>query len=329
VPNAYRRLVHTSQPIRVKTVAFVPWTVPIQVPISLPTQVPEGSCPAPPRHASDFPLDLFRTVYAKFCEQADEATQSMNWIVNAQGDQIGHKMRRLRFALRDGSADAEKYKDYRFTLARSIREGEKRSCSRTCARTFELLSLADMCKRGDDKKAIASTGWLESGCALYSFSLEVLEAPKTQKPDEIKAEITCGDPKSMFSAPKYDSGTNGASGVESAITQWCADKNQFYLNENPGSNVVYGCWDITQLGVPKRSSFWPRARLHSSNKGGVIVKEQCLAAYTDALKKCDPDSDRTHGLHHRERPSSTSYTRAGPGAECILRQRRENRKLGK
>jgi hypothetical protein len=329
VPNAYRRLVHTSQPIRVKTVAFVPWTVPIQVPISLPTQVPEGSCPAPPRHASDFPLDLFRTVYAKFCEQADKATQSMNWIVNAQGDQIGHKMRRLRFALRDGSADAEKYKDYRFTLARSIREGEKRSCSRTCARTFELLSLADMCKRGDDKKAIASTGWLESGCALYSFSLEVLEAPKTQKPDEIKAEITCGDPKSMFSAPKYDSGTNGASGVESAITQWCADKNQFYLNENPGSNVVYGRWDITQLGVPKRSSFWPRARLHSSNKGGVIVKEQCLAAYTDALKKCDPDSDRTHGLHHRERPSSTSYTRAGPGAECILRQRRENRKLGK
>jgi hypothetical protein len=283
----------------VKTVAFVPWTVPIRVPISLPTQVPEGSSPASPRHASDFPLDLFGTVYAKFCEQAEKATQSMNWIVNAQGDQIGHKVRRNRFGLRDGSADAEKYKDYRFTLTRTIRDGEKRSCSRTCACTFGLLSLSDMCKRDDGKKAIASTGSLDVDCAEYTSSIEVPEPPKSQKPDDIKAEITCADSKSLHSAPKYDSGANGASGVESAITQWCADKNEFYLNENPGSDVVYGRWDITQLGVPKRSSFWPRARLHSSNKGGVTVKEQCIAAFTDALKKCNPDSDRTHGFSAR------------------------------
>jgi hypothetical protein len=69
--------------------------------------------------------------------------------------------------------------------------------------------------------------------------------------------------------------------------------DQSYLS---GSDQRYGRWDITQLGVAKRSSFWPRARVEYENEKGVIVKEQCIAAYTDALKECDAGSDRTHGF---------------------------------
>jgi hypothetical protein len=279
-----------------KTVAIVPWTVPIQVPIGVPLQVPIGICPQPPGNATDFPLDQFSTVYSKFCVQADESTESITWTMNAQGDQTEPKSRLLRFALRDTPADAEKYKDYRFTLGKTFRDGEKRSCSTTCARAFGQLALQDICKRGDNKKAIASTGFLDAGCASYSFSIELPEAPQPQKPEEVKPEITCGDPNSLFSAPKYDSGANGATSVESAITQWCTDNNQFYLNYMSGSNVTYGRWDITQLGVPKRSSFWPRARLHGFNKKGVVVKEQCITAYMESLKQCNLSSQRTHGF---------------------------------
>jgi hypothetical protein len=81
--------------------------------------------------------------------------------------------------------------------------------------------------------------------------------------------------------------------MESAIKGWCAMHDQPYLS---GSDQRYGRWDVTQLGVPKRGSFWPRARVEFENEKGVIVKEQYIAAFTDGLKQCDTESDRTHGF---------------------------------
>jgi hypothetical protein len=270
----------------VKTVTFKPWVVPFAN--QSPIQVPIGLCP--PNNATDFPLDQFKSVYSKFCSETDSSTESTTWVVNAKGEQVGPKSRLHRFASRDETADTEKYKDYRFTLGRTIRGGEKQTCSTTCALAYQKLSRQDICKRGDDQKSIAAIGFIDAGCAAYSFNIEVPEPPK---PPEIKAKIKCGDPKDYFSAPKYDSGADGATSVESTIKGWCSMHDQSYLS---GSDQRYGRWDITQLGVAKRSSFWPRARVEYENEKGVVVKEQCIATYTDALKECDANSDRTHGF---------------------------------
>jgi hypothetical protein len=300
----------------VKTVTFEPWVVPASNQIPM-LEVPIALCP--PNNATDFPLDQFDSVYSKFCSENDNSTESALWVVNAQGEQAGPKSRLLRFAARDVAEDTDKYKDYRFTLGRTVRGDEKLSCSTTCAHAYEEFRDQDICKRGDDNKSIAASGLLDAGCAAYSFNIEVPEPPK---PPEIKAKVKCGDSKGHFSAPKYDSGANGATSVESAIKGWCSMHNQAYLS---GSDQRYGRWDITSLGVAKRSSFWPRARVEFENENGVIVEEQCIAAYTDALSQCDPGSDRTWlqrlGWHH-DLLTGTQWLRTGRqsavGRACIF-----------
>jgi hypothetical protein len=187
-------------------------------------------------------------------------------VVNAQGEQAGPKSRLLRLAARDEFLNTEKYKDYRFTLGRTVRGREKLAFSTTCARAYQQLSEQDTCKRSDDKKSIAAIGFLYAGCAAYSFDIKV---PESAKPPETQAKIKCGDSKSYFSVPKYDSSASGATSVESATKGWCAMHDQSYLS---GSDQQYGRWDVTQLGVLKRSSFRRRARVEFVNEKGVIVK---------------------------------------------------------
>ncbi|KAF1917522.1 hypothetical protein BDU57DRAFT_537190 [Ampelomyces quisqualis] len=280
-------------PYAVKTVAIEPWVVPVQVPI----QVPIGICPPAPGNATDFPVDLFEPVYSKFCEEAEKSSETTIWTVNSKGEKAEAKprLRRLamslrRFVLRDGSADDNKYNDYRFQLIRFVRSGGKQTCATKCARAFRQLSHQDNCRRGDDKKMMADTGVLDAGCAEYIFSIE------TPKPPEVKAEIKCGQSDTRFTAPKYDSGADGAIGVETAIKRWCTDNDHLYLNHNPDGDQKYARWPITQLKVPNRSSFWTRAKLNNQQENGVIIKDQCISAYTDGLKQCDQGSDRTHGF---------------------------------
>lgn len=270
----------------VKTVIFEPWVVPLQVVVKTPI----GVCPPPPGNATDFPLDAFKTVYSNFCSDNDQLTKTATRVVNSKGEDISTKSRLLRYAARDDATNDDKYKDYRFTLAKVVRENEPISCATTCEKAFEQLSGQDGCKRGNDQKSIADTGFLDAGCAAYSF---MIEAPK---PPEIDSDVKCGDPKGHYSAPKYDSEAAGAMSVESAIKKWCAESDNFYLHHEKGSDQKYGRWDITQLDVPKRSSFWPRAILNDPNQDGIIREEQCVIAFTDGLKQCDAGSGRTHGF---------------------------------
>lgn len=267
----------------VKTVAFEPWHAPKKQKL---VKAPIGICPPPPNNATDFPLELFNNVYSKFCTEVGSGTTSAVRAVDAKGNSPALTSRLRRWLKRGSSGDDEKYKGYVFTLSRTIRGGSSTTCSTTCARAFEQLSLQDICKRGDDKKSIAATGFLDAGCASYAFSIDV------PKPPEVKAKIECGSSKGHFSAPKYDSA--GTPSVESSIKEWCARNDQTYLNSD--SDERYGRFDIAQLGVPKRSSFWPRVKLADSDKKGVVVKEQCISAFAHDLKECDSKSDRTHGF---------------------------------
>ncbi|KAF2821565.1 hypothetical protein CC86DRAFT_426966 [Ophiobolus disseminans] len=194
-------LAFVSIEITVKTVAFEPWRVPMQEPVKvLP---PIAIYPPPPGNATDFPLDLFAPVYSKFCEDVGKNSNNTTSIVNWKGDKHPSlRSRLLRFMLRDGASDNDKYKDYKFTLGRYIRNGATQKRQTTSENAFQQLSSQDLCKRGDDKKAIASTGILD---ALSP-----------------RIEVTCRDSKSPFSAPKYDSGASGATSVESAIKSWCS-----------------------------------------------------------------------------------------------------------
>jgi hypothetical protein len=140
---------------------------------------------------------------------------------------------------------------------------------------------------------MADTGIIDAGCAAYTFSIQ---APK---PPEVKVKVQCGSSETRFTAPKYDSAADGAMGVETAVTRWCSENDQVYLNHNdnnPGGDQKYARWPMTQLKVPNRSSFWTRAKVFDQTQNGVITKDQCISAYTDGLKQCDQGSDRTIGF---------------------------------
>lgn len=48
--------------------------------------------------------------------------------------------------------------------------------------------------------------------------------------------------------------------------------------------------------MPNRSSFWLRANVNGVKKEGNFTKDDCIAALTDSLSECDPNSDTTHGF---------------------------------
>jgi hypothetical protein len=268
----------------VKTVAFEPWVVMDQVPV----EVPIGICPPPPENATEFPLDLFAPVYSKFCQDVDETKDNTTSVLNWKGEKHPSlKSRLLRLISRDEASDDEKYKDYKFSLGRFVRDTSMESCSISCSNAYEQLSAQDACKRGDDKKSIANTGILDAGCALYSFNIEV---PKP------RIEIKCSDSKGPFSAPKYDSAASGGPSVESAIKGWCTEHGLTQIKSNSPQNEPYGRWPITQLDVPNRSSFWRATRLHGNNELGIILFDECLSAFAEGFKQCEPDSERSHGF---------------------------------
>jgi hypothetical protein len=183
--------------------------------------------------------------------------------------------------LRDEASDSEKYRDYKFTLGRFTRD-ETTRCSLSCEKAYEQFASQQQCKRGNDNKSMASQGIID---AMYSFNIEVPQP---------RIDVTCRDAPGGYTAPKYDKSASGATGIESAIKQWCYDNGLKQLNKD--GPTPYGRWPITQINVPNRSSFWPRAQVHGNNKIGIILYDQCISAFTEGLKRCEPNSDMTHGF---------------------------------
>lgn len=275
-----------STPI-VKTVAIEPWRVPKQLPIVRPvSQAPVAVCPPQPGNATDFPTDLFGSVYSKFCKESGTSTESATTTVNWKGDKnTSLRSRLLRFMTRDDASDDAKFKDYKFTLGRVPRNNAGSTCSVPCDLAFQQFSSQDLCKRGDDKKTMANQGVLDAGCAMYTFSIDVLQQ---------KVEVTCRDANGPYSAPKYDRSASGATGIETAIKDWCSDSGLKQLIKDGAT--PYGRWPITQINVPNRSSFWLRAQVHGNNNIGIILYDQCVSVFTEGLNKRDTDSDMTHGF---------------------------------
>ena len=272
----------------IQTIAVDPWIVPEQVPFELPrVPLPVAICPPPPGNATDFPADHFKSVYTKFCKELEANNGNAATTVNWKGDRHPSlKSRLLRFLPRDDASDDAKYKHHKFMLARYVRDGSNPACSVTCEVAFERFSSQNLCLRGDGNKEMASTGILDTGCALYSFGIEV---------PQVKTEVTCRDPKGAYTAPKYDkSATSGAIGIESAIKTWCAEYGLTQLTK--GKTAPYGRWLISQINVPNRISFWPRAQVERNNNIGIILYDECVTAFTEGLNTCEPDSDITHGF---------------------------------
>jgi hypothetical protein len=266
----------------VKTVAMEPWQVPMQISTK---PAPIGLCPPPPGNETDFPLDLFAGVYTKFCEQAEKSKETTMWVVNPEGEQAPAKRSLLRFFTR--RANTDQYKDYRFTLTRVNRE-DKKECLTSCANAYRQLSLQDMCKRGNEKKEIANTGFLDAGCAAYSFSIEMPQVP---------ISITCAGPNStVLAPPKFDKTANGALSVESAVQRWCSEHDGQDANWSEGTKVFEQRWGMSVENVPDRGEFKVRAQLQPDNASGRIVKRQCIEAFTDGLNTCELYSDTTHGF---------------------------------
>jgi len=156
----------------IQTIAVDPWIVPEQVPFELPrVPLPVAICPPPPGNATDFPADHFKSVYTKFCKELEANNGNAATTVNWKGDRHPSlKSRLLRFLPRDDASDDAKYKHHKFMLARYVRDGSNPACSVTCEVAFERFSSQNLCLRGDGNKEMASTGILDTVCALYSMS---------------------------------------------------------------------------------------------------------------------------------------------------------------
>jgi hypothetical protein len=85
--------------------------------------------------------------------------------------------------------------------------------------------------------------------------------------------------------------------VEKAISTWCTDNDgkTVVKSADTGKVNIYGRWDVTQLDVPRRQSFWLRATLNGCGESAMMVRAECIKALTDGMEQCDKESPVTHG----------------------------------
>ncbi|KAI4925262.1 hypothetical protein J4E85_007139 [Alternaria conjuncta] len=260
----------------VRTMTVEPWIVPYQP--QIPIKDVFSFCM--PNEDTKFPVSEFNVTYADFCEKADGSTEDVTWMVNAKGEQS--QLNRRRFWRRDSSDD---FSDYKFALWWRPKTGDNATdCEFSCEEAFQGLTERDSCSVGDGKKFLAGSGGIDIGCGTYSFTAH----------HQIDSTVKCLN--HPLDAPKNDKTTSGGVSVESAIRTWCSDNDGHQFSSNAKSDNVYWRWGITQLDVPDRRSFWLRAKPNGNNQQASFVKDECIAALTNGLSTCDPNSDNTHGF---------------------------------
>jgi hypothetical protein len=233
-----------------------------------------------PNEDTKYPIDAFNTTYTQFCENVDGSTEDVTWMVDSKGEQT--QFNRRNFWRRE---NPDEYRDYKFALWWRPKTGENATeCAVQCHDAFKALNDNDSCKVGDDKKFLAGSGAIDIGCNTYSFTVH----------HQIQSTTKCLS--HLLDAPKKDRAASGETSVESAIQTWCSDNDNHQFTSNTISGNVYWRWGITQLDVPDRRSFWLRANPNGNNQQASFVKDECIAALTEGLSKCDPDSDTSHGL---------------------------------
>jgi hypothetical protein len=260
----------------VRTMTVEPWIVPNQPRIPI-TDVLSYCMP---NEDTKFPISAFNGTYTNFCEKADGSTEDITWMVNAKGEQS--QLNRRRFSRRD---TLDEFSDYKFALWWRPKTGDNATyCDFSCEEAFGGLTENDSCKVGDGKKFLAGNGGIDIGCGTYSFAVH----------HQIQSTIKCLN--HPLDAPKTDKAASGGTSVESAIQAWCSDNDGHQFTSNSISDNVYWRWGITQLDVTDRRSFWLRANPNGNNQQASFVKDECIAALTEGLSKCDPESDTSHGF---------------------------------
>ncbi|KAF1998640.1 SGNH hydrolase [Amniculicola lignicola CBS 123094] len=96
-------------------------------------------------------------------------------------------------------------------------------------------------------------------------------------------------------APKHNT-TDGSTPVVEAIKDFCKRRNGQTVER--GQERIYDRWDISDLGVPKRHSFWLSAmtgHFSQCNKGTVIEKD-CIRVLTGGMEACPAGQPVTWGM---------------------------------
>jgi hypothetical protein len=260
----------------VRTMTVEPWIVPYQP--QIPMQNEFSFCM--PNEDTKFPVSSFNATYSGFCEKADGSNENVTWMVNSKGEES--QLSRRRFWRRENS---DELSDYKFALWWRPKIGANDTdCAFSCVEAFQGLTENDSCKVGDDKKFLAGGGGIDIGCGTYSFTVY----------HHIQSTINCLN--HPLDAPKNDQAASGGVSVESAIQTWCSDNNGHQFSSNSIEDNVYWRWGITQLDVSDRRSFWFRAKPNGNHQQASFVKEECIAALTEGLSKCDSGSDNSHGF---------------------------------
>jgi hypothetical protein len=90
--------------------------------------------------------------------------------------------------------------------------------------------------------------------------------------------------------------TDGSTPVKAAIEEFCKNHNGQKIEKR--GDRIYDRWDVSGLGILKRSSVWLSATTGPFNQcdKGTIEDKDCIAVLSSAMNSCDKDQLYTAGV---------------------------------
>jgi hypothetical protein len=136
----------------------------------------------------------------------------------------------------------------------------------------------------DDSIVIDPKDWKDISSKLWKNAKQ--EGPGTE-PRGMKCL------QKEWTAPK-ESTTDGSIAVKAAIEEFCKKRNNQKVKRG---DRIYDRWDVSGLGISKRSSLWLSATTGPFDQCGVgtIEEKDCLSVLSSALNSCDKDQTYTTG----------------------------------
>ncbi|KAJ4359515.1 uncharacterized protein N0V89_000070 [Didymosphaeria variabile] len=267
---------------KVTTVHIEPWT-PLPLSDWVPMIEPTSGCQQ--EAPKQYPEETFNETVDEFCAVVGMPWSNNSWVVDSAGKNttspaskrsLWQSARDLFVSRRDETSDQTTLE-----LLWTPTDVLDLTCSLTCKESLSQLAFSNCSsKTGNTDGRMGAGGGIYIGCGSYSFSIN---QPKS------KAKITCRNHE--LSAPQHDSESEGATSVESAITQWCDDNDG---KKVIGTDSIYERYGTTDLGVSDQSSFWLRGSL-SCGDTETVRKDDCKKSLLDGMAQCDPDGKATHG----------------------------------
>lgn len=100
--------------------------------------------------------------------------------------------------------------------------------------------------------------------------------------------------QNVWTAPK-ETTTDGSTSLKAAIEDFCKKRNSQKVEKR--GHRIYDRWDVSGLGILKRSSLWLSATIGPFDQcsEGTVEEKDCIIVLNSAMKSCDKEQSYTTG----------------------------------